>query len=117
MKISKDIADYSLQAFVARVLEAAEQGWTIDEWNPPQQLGPMFVTNMLRDEEVIDPPTPMSRAEVLAKARAAKKAKAEAPAEGPETAQDATEDAARGQGSSEAASEAPEAVPVNDSAA
>lgn len=83
MKISKDIADYSLHAFVTRVLEAAAQGWTIDEWNPPQQLGAMFVTNMLRDEEVIDPPAPMPRAEVMAKARAAKKAKATAEPEKP----------------------------------
>lgn len=74
MKTSKSILDPNLGAFVQTVIEHALQGWTIQESNPPSLLGFYYETVMERDEDIVDPPAKPSRAEILAKARAAKAA-------------------------------------------
>lgn len=81
MKTTKQILDPNLGIFVQAVIDAALQGWTIQEANPPTLLGFCYETVMERDEDIVDPPAKLTRAEILAKARDAKAAKAQQPAE------------------------------------
>lgn len=77
MKISKQVCHDNLIVFIQQIVDLALQGWEVDERNPPMLLGYLYECQMLRDEEVVDPPPKPTRAEILAKAREAKKAKSE----------------------------------------
>lgn len=62
--------------FVAEVVQAVKDGWSIDEQNPAGMYGFHFEVHLLKDEKLIDKsPT---RADLAANARSAKKLKAEA---------------------------------------
>lgn len=75
MMTSKSVLDPNLGVFIQQIIDHALQGWTISEAFPPTLLGFCYETVMERDESIIDPPAKPTRAEILAKARAAKKAK------------------------------------------
>lgn len=81
MKLSKTIQNPNLELFIREVIEATSQEWEIDPKNPPQMYGFYYETIMLRDEEIADE-VKASRAEILARARAAKAAKAAAERDG-----------------------------------
>lgn len=69
---SKAVANPNLEIFISELIDLVKQGWEIDPSNPPAQWGYMYECTMLRDEDIVDPPAPMTRAEILAKARAAR---------------------------------------------
>jgi hypothetical protein len=75
----KIVADANLTIFVGQIIEAAKDGWALDEKIPPDQYGYIYEAHFLKDENLIDK-TP-TRADILANARSAKKLKAAAPAE------------------------------------
>ena len=76
MKNSKAILTGNLESFVVQILEAADDGWELDPSNPPAMLGYNFECIMLRDSDIKDE-VKLTRAEILANARAAKAAKRE----------------------------------------
>jgi hypothetical protein len=76
MKNSKAILTGNLESFVVQILEASDEGWEIDPSNPPTMLGYNFECIMLRDSDIKDE-AKLTRAEILANARAAKAAKRE----------------------------------------
>lgn len=75
MKTSKPVLNANLGEFIKEIIVLAGQGWEIDDNNPPSLFGYMYETVMLRDENIEDPPAPLTRAEIAAKAREAKAAK------------------------------------------
>jgi hypothetical protein len=75
MKIHKAVLNPNLGLFVTEVAALAKEGWELDPAFPPGLFGYHYECQMLRDEAIVDPPAPPTRAEILAKARAAKKAK------------------------------------------
>lgn len=52
--------------------KAISAGWVIDNDAPPEQVGFAYALSLVRDDE---PPVVLTRAEIMAKARAAKIAK------------------------------------------
>lgn len=80
-KIRKTLVEPNFMQFIAEVVALAIDGWELDTENPPVFYGVMYEANFLKDEDKVVP-DPLTRVEVLTKARAAKKAKSEAPAEG-----------------------------------
>lgn len=78
----KTIIDPNLITFVDQIVDAAKEGWQVDPTNPPMLRGFSYHTVMLMPENEVPEPT-LSRAEILANARAAKAAKkvADAPAQ------------------------------------
>jgi hypothetical protein len=114
--IQKTLMDPNLIVFVQLILDAVADGWTIDPQNPPNMVGYWYETIVQREDE---PATKASRAEILAKARAAKAAKAAAEAAGtlaaPSTGADSVMDAVLAAGDEDeapAAEEAPAEAPV-----
>jgi hypothetical protein len=81
MNVTKSVLNPNLQVFVEEIVQHVKDGWEIDPQMPPTMLGYWYETIMVRDESIVDP-VKVSRAEILAKARAAKKAKAEETPEG-----------------------------------
>lgn len=77
----KLIADANLTVFVGFVVEAAQDGWSLDPAQAPDQYGYIYEAHMVKDESKIDK-TP-TRADILANARSAKKLKADKPVEAP----------------------------------
>lgn len=74
MKQTRTILTPSLYVFAYELQEAIQQGWEIDGDTPPTTFGIVYECGLMRevDEGFTEKPT---RAEILAKARAAKKAK------------------------------------------
>lgn len=68
MKYYKTDMFGSYAAAVQAFEKAFEGGWRIDQDNPPDQVGFSYALSLVRDDE---PPYVMTRAECLAKARAA----------------------------------------------
>lgn len=83
------VLDPSLLDFTTQVIDLAREGWELDEENPPRMVGFMYEAHMWRDptEEQRNAQPPLSRAEILAKARAAKAEKAAARAAGDQPAE------------------------------
>lgn len=75
----KIIADANLTVFVRLLVEAVQDGWTLDPSLSPDQYGYIYEAHMVKDESKIDK-TP-TRADILANARSAKKLKADKPAD------------------------------------
>jgi hypothetical protein len=104
----KTLMDPNLIVFVQLILDAVADGWTLDPQNPPTMIGYWYECIVQREDEPVLKP---GRAEILAKARAAKAAKAAAEAAGslaaPLTADSDVVDAVLAAGGEEAAEEAP----------
>lgn len=73
-KVSKTIQDPNLIVFINDIVAAVKDGWELDDQNPPGLYGFYYEVQLLKDENLIEPPKP-SRAEILANARATKAAK------------------------------------------
>jgi len=76
-KTLKTVVNPNLEVFVAELMELAINGWELDMNQPPAQYGLLYEAHVLQDTDKIVPPA-MTRAEITAKARAAKAAKAKA---------------------------------------
>lgn len=72
---TKAIVEYGLPTFVKAILDACEDGWEVDFDNPPCTWGTTYEAHLTRSADITDEQR-LSRAEILAKARAAKAAKA-----------------------------------------
>lgn len=78
MKASKEIVTPSLYVFVAELQDMLNDGWTVDlENTPPYMNGINYVVGLTKDVDENEP-VKLSRAEILANARAARAAKAKA---------------------------------------
>lgn len=73
---TKIVVDANLEVFVAELLAAAQDGWTLNAAHPVGQYGYLYEAHMVKDTSLIDA-TP-TRADILANARSAKKLKAQA---------------------------------------
>jgi hypothetical protein len=82
-KQTKQITEYNMVTFIQAIVDASKEGWKIDENNPPAFYGRIYEVILERnasDEQLAADAAELakpSRAEILAKARAAKKAKEE----------------------------------------
>lgn len=83
MKQTKVVLEYSLEEFIFQIAKQVREGWDFDPNQPPGQYGRMYESHMLREpteaqvqKDAAEAAKP-SRAEILAKARAAKAAKAQ----------------------------------------
>ena len=88
---TKTVAEFNVTTFVLKVAEMAKDGWEFAEGTVPGHFGHLYEAHMVHQGE---PPERLTRAEILAKARAAKaeKAKAEeAPAAEEQPAAEASE--------------------------
>ena len=77
MKQTKVILQYNLQTFIKEITDSVNNGWEIDDNDPPDVWGTAYECRMVREDEVAEE-IRISRAEILHKARAAKAAKAAA---------------------------------------
>lgn len=83
MSETKSIINVNLSAFLREFQEHVQQGWEIDDNAPPNLWGVAYETGLVRTDKSIaamatrqvDAPPPLTRAEILARARAAKVAK------------------------------------------
>ena len=76
-KTLKTVVNPNLEVFVAELMELAINGWELDMSQPPALYGLLYEAHVSQDTDKIVPPA-MTRAEITAKARAAKAAKAKA---------------------------------------
>lgn len=76
MMTTKPILSPNLGIFCQTLVDHAKQGWDIDSAHPVDLYGYMYECQMVRDEDILDPPPKPTRAEILAKARAARGKKA-----------------------------------------
>lgn len=74
---TKAIIEYGLPNFISSLLEALEQGWEIDDDNPPAVYGFAYEAHLSRSADITDEQK-ATRAEILARARQAKADKAAA---------------------------------------
>lgn len=72
---TKAILAYGLPQFIKDILQATDEGWEIDDDNPPLTWGFTYEAHMSRSAEITDEER-FDRNANLAKARAAKAAKA-----------------------------------------
>lgn len=72
MKFYKDSLHHSFMASVLALQVDLADGWTVNEIDPPQVVGFAYYVSLERDDE---PAVKLTRAEILAKARAAKSTK------------------------------------------
>lgn len=79
MNATKVIVNPNLQLFIEELIQHVKDGWEVTAQMPPTLVGYWYEVHVERDESIVDEPK-LSRAEILANARAAKKAKAEAEA-------------------------------------
>lgn len=91
MMTTKPILSPNLGIFCQMLVDHAKQGWDIDSSNPVDLYGYMYECQMVRDEDVIDPPPKPTQAEILAKARAAKAERKAAEAAAAKTAESLAE--------------------------
>jgi len=77
VKQTKVILQYNLQTFIQEILESVENGWELDQNDPPCVWGTSYECRMTRADDVPEE-YKITRAEILHKARAAKAAKAAA---------------------------------------
>lgn len=74
LKNSKQILSNNLEDFVVQIINEVENGWELDPNYPPGMFFHSYECGLVRDSEIQEE-IKRSRAEILAKARAAKAAK------------------------------------------
>lgn len=105
---TKVIQDPNLGLFIDKIVEAALDGWAIDQKNPPALYGFYYETILLKDE-ALDIPTP-TRSDILTNARAAKKAKRSEAAQAPQNVEDTPTPSESQENAPSPVSEAPEGI-------